>query len=81
MHVRWPSVALAAVVPVTYLVFDIMQLDGRDLVRVPYAQRRALLETLDLPGPDAGVPPSFPGGGQAVRAASREHGLEGVILI
>ena len=33
-----------------------------------------------MPGPDAGVPPSFPGGGQAVLAASREHGLEGVVL-
>ena len=26
------------------------------------------------------MPPSFPGGGQAVLAASREHGLEGVVL-
>jgi bifunctional non-homologous end joining protein LigD len=66
--------------PVTYLVFDIMHLDGRDLLRTPYAQRRAQLEDLGLPGPDAGVPPSFPGGGQAVLAASREHGLEGVVL-
>jgi bifunctional non-homologous end joining protein LigD len=80
MHVRRPSARLAAAVPVTYLVFDIMHIDGRDLLRVPYAQRRALLENLDLPGPDAGVPPSFPGGGQAVLAASREHGLEGVVL-
>jgi bifunctional non-homologous end joining protein LigD len=80
MHVRRPSPRLTAAVPVTYLVFDVMHIDGRDLLRVPYAQRRALLEDLGLPGPDAGVPPSFPGGGQAVLAASREHGLEGVVL-
>jgi bifunctional non-homologous end joining protein LigD len=80
MHVRRPTARLAAAVPVTYLVFDVMHLDGRGLLRVPYAQRRALLETLDLGDPDAGVPPSFPGGGQAVLAASREHGLEGVVL-
>jgi bifunctional non-homologous end joining protein LigD len=80
MHVRRPTARLAAAVPVTYLVFDVMHLDGRDLLRVPYAQRRALLEDLGLPGPEAGVPPSFAGGGQAVLAASREHGLEGVVL-
>jgi bifunctional non-homologous end joining protein LigD len=80
MHVRRPSARLAAAVPVTYLVFDVMHIDGHDLLRVPYAQRRALLENLDLPGPEAGVPPSFPGGGPAVLAASREHELEGVVL-
>jgi bifunctional non-homologous end joining protein LigD len=80
MHVRRPSAALAAAVPVTYLVFDVMHMDGRDLLHTPYAQRRALLEDLNLVGPDAGVPPSFPGAGQAVLAASREHGLEGVVL-
>jgi bifunctional non-homologous end joining protein LigD len=80
MHVRRPSARLATAVPVTYLVFDVMHIDGQDLLRVPYAQRRALLEGLDLGGPEAGVPPSFPGGGQAVLAASREHGLEGVVL-
>jgi len=80
MHVRRPSARLAAAVPVTYLVFDVMHIDGRDLLRIPYTQRRALLEDLGLPGPDAGVPPSFPGGGRAVQAASREHGLEGVVL-
>jgi bifunctional non-homologous end joining protein LigD len=80
MHVRRPTAGLAAAVPVTYLVFDVMHIDGRDLLRVPYAQRRALLEDLALPSPDAGVPPSFPGGGEAVLAASREHGLEGVVL-
>jgi bifunctional non-homologous end joining protein LigD len=72
---------LAAAVPVTYLAFDVMHIDGRALLRVPYAQRRALLEDLELAGPDAGVPPSFPGAGQAVLAASLQHGLEGVVLI
>jgi bifunctional non-homologous end joining protein LigD len=80
MHVGRPSAALAAAVPVTYLVFDVMHIDGQDLQRVPYARRRVLLEGLGLAGPDAGVPPSFPGGGQAVLAASREHGLEGMVL-
>jgi bifunctional non-homologous end joining protein LigD len=40
MHVRRPSAALAAAVPVTYLVFDVMHVDGQVLLRIPYAQRR-----------------------------------------
>ena len=35
MHVRRPSARLAAAVPVTYLVFDVMHIDGRDLLRIP----------------------------------------------
>jgi bifunctional non-homologous end joining protein LigD len=66
-------------VPVTYLVFDVMHLDGRG--PAAGSLRAAARHGLGLPGPDAGVPPSFPGGGQAVLAASREHGLEGIVLI
>jgi bifunctional non-homologous end joining protein LigD len=68
-------------VPVTHLAFDVMHIDGQVLLRAPYARRRALLEDLDLAGPDAGVPPGFPGAGQAVLAASLQHGLEGMVLI
>jgi len=81
MHVERPSDGLAAAVPVTYLVFDLMHLDGQVLLREPYARRRALLDDLGLAGPGVAVPPSFPGAGPAVRAASLAHGLEGVLLI
>ena len=80
MHIGRPAAGLAAAVPVHYLVFDVMHIDGRTLLRTPYAQRRALLEDLDLAGTFVDVPPSFPGGGQAVLAASLEYGLEGVVI-
>jgi bifunctional non-homologous end joining protein LigD len=80
MHLRQPAAGLAAAVPVTYLVFDLLHLDGQALLHTPYAQRRALLADLGLAGPGIGVPPSFPGAGPAVLAASLQHGLEGVVL-
>ena len=52
---------LAADHPVTYLAFDLLHLDGRPLLDVPYEQRRALLDGLGLDGPYWQVPPSFTG--------------------
>jgi bifunctional non-homologous end joining protein LigD len=80
MHVERPPAALAAAVPVTYLVFDLVHIDGQVLLRDPYARRRARLDDLALAGQGMGVPPSFPGGAPAVLAASLAHGLEGVLL-
>jgi bifunctional non-homologous end joining protein LigD len=70
---------LAERVPVVYLAFDVLHLDGRSLLRTPYSERRAALMGLDV---DAGawrVPPSFRGPGADVLAASAEAGLEGVV--
>ena len=80
MHVGAPAPRLVAAVPVTYLVFDIMYADGQPLISEPYAQRRAILEAQPLAGPHVHVPPSFPGGGQAVLAVSVRDGLEGVVV-
>jgi len=80
MHVRDPHRAerLATTMPVTYLIFDVLRLNGVDLLEVPYVERRALLDELNLAGERWLVPPSFDDG-PATRAASREHGLEGVV--
>ena len=82
MHVSSASQAalLAGQNPVTYLVFDVLQLDGRPLLDVPYAQRRALLDELALAGPYWQTPPSFSGEDfDAVQAVSVRQGLEGVV--
>ena len=80
MHVTAPAPRLLAAVPVTYLVFDIMDLDGTPLIREPYAQRRAILDAQRLASEQVHVPPSFPGGGRAVLAVSIRDGLEGVVV-
>ena len=54
MHVSSAAQAalLAGQTPVTYLVFDLLQLDGRPLMDLGYAERRALLDELALAGPN-----------------------------
>lgn len=70
---------LAASTPVTYVLFDLLHLDGRDTMGLPYRQRRELLEGLGLSGPHWDTPPYTAGGGPRLLAASREQGLEGVM--
>jgi bifunctional non-homologous end joining protein LigD len=70
---------LVARTPVQYLLFDVLWLEGRSTVDLPYAERRELLAALDLAGRYWQTPPHFEGGGDAVRQASREQGLGGVV--
>jgi bifunctional non-homologous end joining protein LigD len=64
---------------VSYMVFDLLHLDGRSLCDLPYERRRTLLEQLALEGPAWRTPRFHRGGGQALLEATREQGLEGVV--
>lgn len=66
-------------VQLAYMIFDLLHLDGRSLLGLPYLERRAELEALELRGGSWWVPPSRVGGGEEVRAQSRALGQEGVI--
>ncbi|MCW3814571.1 non-homologous end-joining DNA ligase [Micromonospora sp. DR5-3] len=80
MHVRNPAKAarLAATMPVTYMIFDVLRLRGDDLTGRPYRERRAALESLGLGAARWAVPPAF-ADGPATYEAAGEHGLEGVM--
>ncbi len=65
--------------PVTYMIFDLLWLDGHSLMQLPYTERRARLEVLGLDSERWRVPESFPGQGSSLLAATREQGLEGVV--
>jgi bifunctional non-homologous end joining protein LigD len=80
MHVREKGRAarLAAALPVTYMIFDLLYYDGMDYTGLPYLARRERLEELGLAGPRWMVPPSF-GDGPATAEAARENHLEGVV--
>lgn len=83
MHVRDAAKAraLAASVPIHYLVFDIMSANGTDIRTASYVERRELLESI-LPAPGTGVPWGVPprfSDGEATLHASRELALEGVV--
>lgn len=80
VHIATGSAArrVAAVRPVTYLVFDLLRLDGLDLTRLPWSARRAALEDLFSDVPHAQLSPVFQDGAQLL-AATHEQGLEGVL--
>jgi len=65
--------------PATYVIFDLLYLDGRSLMEEPYAERRRLLDELRLGGPHWQVPAYAEGNGAELLAASAAKGLEGVV--
>jgi bifunctional non-homologous end joining protein LigD len=80
MHVRSPAPELLERIPVSYVVFDVLHLDGTALLAEAYDRRRALLEELGLTGPRVRVPPANAGvDGTQLLEVARAHGLEGVV--
>lgn len=80
MHVadRRRAERLAAVRPVTLMLFDLLRLYGSDLTSQPLSARRELLERLDLAGPHWQVPAVY-ADGDGLFEATRDQGLEGVV--
>jgi bifunctional non-homologous end joining protein LigD len=66
--------------PVTYVIFDLLYLDGSDLMAEPYRRRRELLEQLELGGESWQTPAYSTGHAKELLAASGEQGLEGLVL-
>ncbi|WP_204073025.1 non-homologous end-joining DNA ligase [Planotetraspora phitsanulokensis] len=74
MHVADPAAAgLLSLVPVTYMPFDLLYLDGHALFDLPYRDRRELLDSLGLE-----APPYLPCDPDVLEA-TRMQGLEGVV--
>jgi DNA ligase-1 len=77
------SKKLLAEAPVTFLAFDLLEVQGRDQRELPLHERRALLEPLCAA---AGLPlsPRLPSSGwpglAQLRAQSRARGFEGLML-
>jgi bifunctional non-homologous end joining protein LigD len=65
--------------PVTYVLFDLLYLDGESLLGLPYIERRQRLEELDLDGPSWQTPRNHTGDGAKLLEASRERDLEGIV--
>jgi bifunctional non-homologous end joining protein LigD len=81
MHLNSESVIrrLAHDAPVTYVIFDLLYLDGRLTTELSYRERRRLLERLDLNGAAWRTPAYHEGHGQELLAATAERGLEGLL--
>ena len=65
-------------VPPTFIVFDVLCVDGEDLTQQPFSDRRRRLEGLGLSGAAWTTSPLFKDG-DAVWATVGEFGLEGVV--
>ncbi|MEV5620159.1 non-homologous end-joining DNA ligase [Streptomyces bacillaris] len=70
---------MASRVPAHLMLFDVVHLDGRLLARLPYVERRELLEGLGLAGPSWSTPAAITGHGAEAWEMAREAGLEGLI--
>jgi bifunctional non-homologous end joining protein LigD len=65
-------------IDVMLLIFDVLVVEGRDVTRRPYWERRLILEELDLEG-DAWATPKTHADGEALWDAVCQRGLEGVV--
>lgn len=79
MHVPAPGRVLLARVPVSLLVFDVLQVEDTSLLAQSYDERRGVLAGLGLAGECWDAPPAFEGHGAEAVAVSRSRGLEGVV--
>jgi bifunctional non-homologous end joining protein LigD len=82
MHVTSPAVVkrLQRSTPVVYAIFDLLHLDGRSLMGLPYTERRSRLEQLGLSGSAWRVPAAHPGTAAArLLEATEAQGIEGIV--
>jgi bifunctional non-homologous end joining protein LigD len=79
MHVRSASAVARLVkrVPATFMVFDLLRLDGTDLTSEPLERRRELLVDL-MEGAPWQVPTAYDDG-QMLYEATGQQGLEGIV--
>lgn len=81
MHLRSEAAVrrLAQAQPVTYILFDLLWLEGHSLIHLPYTERHARLRSLNLEGESWRTPEYRRGDGAAFLTASKEQGLEGIV--
>jgi bifunctional non-homologous end joining protein LigD len=82
MHLRDARRAerFAAARPATYMVFDLLRLDGADLTDLPWTERRARLEELAERGALGGWQvPAVYDDGALLHQATLSQGLEGIV--
>ena len=75
-----PSGELLARIPVSYVVFDLLHLDGQPATALPYRERRRLLAELDITHPRLLVPAhQVDVDPHTMLELARTHDIEGVV--
>ena len=65
--------------PVTYMIFDLLELNGNSLLNEPFTERRQQLAKLSLPDETWQLSAYHTGDGRDLQEACRNFGLEGII--
>jgi bifunctional non-homologous end joining protein LigD len=65
--------------PVVLYLFDLLYLDGRDLRRLPFEERKRLLKASLSPCDTIRYSEHFPGTGPELLEAARQQGIEGIV--
>lgn len=65
--------------PVVYVMYDLLHLEGRSLLDLPYDERRERLLALELEGRVCRAPAHHVGQGAALLEAGRGQGLPGIV--
>jgi len=71
--------ALSVSQPATFVIFDILQYNGRDLSRLPLMERKEILAQIPLPSTSFGIVPFIVGAGEALFEQIESRGMEGVV--
>lgn len=81
MHIKDPAEAArrARSAPVSFIIFDLLHLNGHDTLGLPFSDRRRLLERLVEPGPTWRLTQVHDGDGPALLEAVMAQGLEGLM--
>ncbi len=77
MHVRQPTARLLAETPVSFVVFDVLWLDGELLVDRSQSERRTVLDGLGIKGRAWQTAPVLDATPEELMVACRQLGLEG----
>ena len=70
---------LSQTIPVVYMAFDLLYLDGQDLTGRTLEERRRIMEETVVPSDQIQVSPVTEGDGVVLFQAAAEHGLEGIV--
>jgi len=73
------AAAMADQIPLVYIPFDLLYLDGRDLTTTALIERKKILADIFETGPNTLLSPIFQEEGLSLFAMVKEKGLEGIV--
>jgi bifunctional non-homologous end joining protein LigD len=70
---------IAKQIPVSFVAYDLLYLDGRSLLKAPLEERKELLDALVVVSDNVQVSPYVPGEGTTLYEAASAQSLEGIV--